>query len=251
MSNYACDKLIGMGKKDDPAYLLAALSQRFSLQVLMGSRGAVTYLEDSIASHMRYVLNTHEDRSWQLTCYPSEPVLSDAAARVLYGGEETLSKAINALTTKIEERVIDAGEYGELISRLLVLISRDVAAIRTYGIPFACKLYKSHPKNLRFEKFPLRKDKNYFNYLRPVAVLDVLDTLFGPDWTKDKNDKDKREKIKQDFANAFISASHWVTMTNNVGSRPEDMGQVHFTPLSWCEADIIPTGLNTCSKHFT
>jgi hypothetical protein len=249
MSDFADVKLIGTSKKDDPAYLLAALSQRFSLQVLMGARYAVTYLEDSIASHMRYVLYTHEDRSWQFTRYPSEPVLSNAAAQILYRNAETLPKAINALATKIGERVIDAGEYGELISRLLVLISRDVTAIRAYGIASAT-LYNSHPKDLRFERFPF-KGKNYFDYLRPVAVLDVLDTLFGPDWTKDKNHRDQREKIKEDFGNAFISASHWVTMTNNVGSRPNDMGQVNFTLLSWCEADIIPTGLNTASKRFT
>jgi len=120
--DFAAVKLMGLGEKEND-HLLATLSQRFSLQIVMGSRDAVTYLEDSIVGHMRCVLHTHVDRSWQLTCYPSEPVLSNAAADILYGKEDALSAAITALATKIGDRVIDAGEYGELISRLLVLIS--------------------------------------------------------------------------------------------------------------------------------
>ncbi|KAK7462664.1 hypothetical protein VKT23_007250 [Stygiomarasmius scandens] len=242
MSNFAVSKLVGPGEKEND-HLLAALSQRFSLQVVMGSRDAMTYLEDSIASHMRYVLHTHDDRSWQLTCYPSEPVLSDAAAHILYGEENALSAAITALATKIGDRVIDAGEYGELISRLLVLISRDVTTIRAYDMAPARTLYNPHPEKLRFEKFPLCKDKDYFDYLRPVAVLDVLDTLFGPGWTRDKDNKDQREEIKRDFANAFISASHWISMTNNVGDRPAHMDSVN------CLSTLYKTGVALQCDH--
>ncbi|THU84240.1 hypothetical protein K435DRAFT_783877 [Dendrothele bispora CBS 962.96] len=238
MSNFAAVKLVGMGEKETPdAHLLAALSQRFSLQVVMGSRDAVTFLEHSIAGHMRYVLNTHDDHSWQFTRYPSEPVLSNAAAHILYGPERALSTAILALAAKIGDRIIDAGEYEELISRLLVLISRDVTTIRAYDMAPARTLRNFHPKNLSFEKFPLRAGTDYFGYLRPVAVVDVLDTLFGPGWTKDENDKDQREEIKRDFANAFISASYWVSMTNNVGDRPAHMDAVN------CLSTLYKTGV--------
>ncbi|KAK7435501.1 hypothetical protein VKT23_019623 [Stygiomarasmius scandens] len=242
MSDFAAIKLIGLGEKEND-HLLAALSQRFSLQVAMGSRDAVTYLEDSIASHMRYVLHTHDDRSWQFTCYPSEPVLSDAAADILYGTEDALSTAISALATKVGDRVIDAGEYGELISRLLVLISRDVTTIRAYDMSPARTLHNPHPEKLSFEKFPLRENKDYFDYLRPVAVLDVLDTLFGPGWTRGQDNKDQREEIKRDFANAFISASHWISMTNNVGDRPAGMDAVK------CLSTLYKTGVALQCVH--
>jgi len=90
-------------------------------------------------------------------------------------------------------------------------------------MPPARTLHNPHPEKLRFEKFRLRENKDYFGYLRPVAVLDVLDTLFGPGWTRGKDNNHQREEIKRDFANAFISASHWISMTNNIGDRPAHM----------------------------
>ncbi|THU94224.1 hypothetical protein K435DRAFT_860761 [Dendrothele bispora CBS 962.96] len=241
MSRYAGAKLVGMGEKVSDAHFLAVLSQRFSLQLVMGSRDAVEYLEESIANRMRYVLLTSTDRSWQFTCYPSEPVLSNAAAHFLYGEEKMLTAAIYALARQIGEHVIDAGEHGELISRLLVLISRDVTTIRAYNMAPAPTL--RYRENISFQKFPLHAGKAYFDYLRPVAVLDVLDTLFGPGWTKDKNNEDQREEIKGDFANAFVSASHWVSMTNKVGDRPENMDAVE------CLSTLYKTGVALQCVH--
>ncbi|KAG9076453.1 hypothetical protein FRC06_009498, partial [Ceratobasidium sp. 370] len=67
--------------------------------------------------------------------YPSEPLLSCAAARLLYPTSDptsdkfftTIEEALNQLATAVVDRTIDKGPTGELVSRLVLLIGKDVA----------------------------------------------------------------------------------------------------------------------------
>jgi hypothetical protein len=266
MTLFASHKLEGKNPSEHNR-LLAALCQRFSLRFEIGTRDGVAYVNDSVASQMRFVIDTAEDRSWQFTCYPSEPVLSNAAAAILYQpqGEEKnppLTAAIILLADKIGARVIDKGEYGELISRILLLVSRDVTAIRVYNISGGRKEYEQikggdqdeqPDERQSFRKFPSNPAEQYFDYLRPVAVLDFLDTLLGPAWTKEENGLDQRTRIKNLFKNAFISASHWKAFTGkNIGER-RDVKYVNFAFFTATVRDTneLYTGPKNSSEHFS
>ncbi|KAG1858852.1 hypothetical protein F4604DRAFT_1930908 [Suillus subluteus] len=82
---------------------LAVLSQRFGLDICFGHPNAVSYLKKGVASHLRVCFSTTEDRSWAFTGYPSEPLLSFVAA------------------IRHPE-----GQCGELASRLLLLLVKDM-----------------------------------------------------------------------------------------------------------------------------
>ncbi|THU92121.1 hypothetical protein K435DRAFT_217025 [Dendrothele bispora CBS 962.96] len=196
---------------------LAVLSQRFALRVLFGHKDAVSFIDNSIASYMRVLLSTTEDRLWQESVYPTEPVFSNAAAQLMYQQVNSLQLFLSCLNTKILSGLIDAGVLGELISRLLILISRDWAAIITHCIEVDGPKPDLLPSAYRSPPFPSSSDHQYFPYLKPVHLLDVLNILFGYQWSPGHP---QAEEIKSTFARAYISASHWLTMTRDVGLLP-------------------------------
>ncbi|THU76758.1 hypothetical protein K435DRAFT_133037 [Dendrothele bispora CBS 962.96] len=242
-----------------PDVSLAVLSQRFALRIAFDTKEAVSLIENSVSSHMRYLLSTSQDQTWQYTLYPVEPVLSSGAAEFMYMDQQHLSIALWHLIRKATSTgVIDAGELGELISRLLILISRDLATIVIEEIPVACKI----PDNLRSAcqslRFPSLSDKEYFPYLKPVRLLDVLAVLLGPKWSSEHD-----EKIKNIFERAYISASQWITMTDNVGPLPHDIEPEEWLRLFFlrgvaiqCRHDqplidkVIPVLFLDASNHY-
>ncbi|KAK7442784.1 hypothetical protein VKT23_016029 [Stygiomarasmius scandens] len=230
MSSFAFTKLTCQSIKttDIPdEAMLAVLSQRFALGVLFGSREAVPFISNSVASYVRYLNSTTDDCTWQYTTYPSEPVLSHAAAEFMHRDERSLFHLLHHLANKILSGFIDAGEVGELIGRLLLLISRDYAAILAYDIQISTRLPDLLPN--RSVPFP-RLDTKFFPYLRPVPLLDVLNILFGHQWSsaasnssETEEERNTRERlIKSTFERAYISCSHWTVMTEDIGPLSKD-----------------------------
>jgi len=233
MTEYALDKLLcrqgGSSPGDAYAYL-ALLSQRFALKVNNGSHRAQSFVSKSIANHMRYLVYTTEDCLTQCSDYPSEPVLSHAAASYMYTSAGNLHMLLSVLKDQISSGLIQAGELGELMGRLLILIGRDFAAIRAYGIEVEAKPVFPERYHQYYKPFPSAPGLEYFAYLKPVSLLLVLCILFGDEW------------IMPDHINAFerayVSASHWIRITENVGPFPDPESYVILTyPL--CNTDIF------------
>ncbi|KAK7458702.1 hypothetical protein VKT23_009702 [Stygiomarasmius scandens] len=216
MSRFALSKLLcsqeesGLGTEA----CLALLSQRFSLDVVTGNEKTVSFVNTSIARHMRYLFSTSDDCYMQHTVYPTEPVLSQAAAMSMHSHQNSLCAVLEALRNGISSSLIQPGELGELLSRLLILISRDFAAIGAYRIrveikPDIPKEYFKHS-----QPFPSTPALKYFEYSKPVPLLLVLSILFGDDWiTPD---------IQKTFARAYISATHWIRREGNIGPRSDE-----------------------------
>lgn len=104
---------------------LAVLSQRFALDICFGHPDAVSYIDKGVASHLRICYSTTEDRTWSFTGYPSEPLLSCAAAGLLYQQTENLVHALDALKEKVDGGMFEIGQSGELTSRLVLLLAKD------------------------------------------------------------------------------------------------------------------------------
>ncbi|THV07003.1 hypothetical protein K435DRAFT_418125 [Dendrothele bispora CBS 962.96] len=217
MSKFALTKLINSdvnrinsAQMISDEMALAVLGQRFAIDFLFGAWEAVPFVDTSVASHMRVLTSTTEDRSWRYTTYPSEPVLSNAAAQFMYMEEQTVSRLSRTLVQNIVDGLVDAGEVGELMSRLLILISRDFAAILNYRIQIAGDSPKSRSPPLS-QRFP-SSHGDFFPYLRPVPLLDVLDILLGLEWLSEC-----KEDIVSAFKRAYISASHWNVLSKDIG----------------------------------
>jgi len=180
--------------------MLAVLGQRFILDVCVGSYDSSEFQQTAVSSHLRVCLGTTEDRTWQETAYPSEPLLSCVAAQIMYEqpaasvGLPTVNIALHHLQEAIVSRLISqgppgqTGQAGELVSRLLYLMGKDLA-IRKHDVP------------------PIQDSSSELLDCKPLPVTEYLDVMFGLDNLND---------AKKIFEGWYINFSHWVPMSKNI-----------------------------------
>ncbi|KAG2140084.1 hypothetical protein DEU56DRAFT_798548 [Suillus clintonianus] len=194
----------------DTNQALAVLSQRFGLDICSGHPDAVSYVEKGVASHLRICFSTTEDRSWAFTGYPSEPLLSCVAAIILHSRKTTsLENALEVLRGKVYGGMVEIGQSGELVSRLVLLLAKDMY-IRSH-------LSKGTIQDLHYEG---SGDTDLID-CQKVSVVDFLQHLFGETfWSL------AGEEAKATFRHAYINFSHWVSMTEFIS--PKDPKQPTF-----------------------
>ncbi|KAG0697370.1 hypothetical protein DFH29DRAFT_946530 [Suillus ampliporus] len=203
-------------KEFDPTDMnqaLAVLSQRFGLDICFGHPDAVSYLEKGVASHLRICFSTTEDRSWAFTGYPSEPLLSCVAAILLHKSPTCLVNALQVLKEKVDGGMVELGQSGELTSRLLLLLAKDMF-VRKY-------LSKDGLPNIRDLHDIKRSPDAELMDCQKVSVIDFLQYLFGEDFWSTV------EEAETAFKHAYINFSHWVPMTEFISpkvSRGTDVG---------------------------
>ncbi|KAG1809295.1 uncharacterized protein BJ212DRAFT_602435 [Suillus subaureus] len=175
---------------------LAVLSQRFGLDICFGHPDAVSHIEAGVASHLRVCFSTTEDRIWSFTGYPSEPFLSCVAAILLHETPNCLLQALLVLREKVDSGMVEIGQSGELTSRLLLLLAKDLF-IRQNPSEDAIQ-------DLRYNR---SEDAELLD-CQKVSVIEFLVYLFGTTfWSK------AGEEAKAAFRHAYINFSHWVPMT--------------------------------------
>ncbi|KAF8837723.1 hypothetical protein BDN67DRAFT_1071240 [Paxillus ammoniavirescens] len=215
--DFAGDRLCGV-KEYHPAIqsqALAFLDQRFGLDICFGHRHAVEHVESSVASHLCVGITTTEDRAWSYTTYPSEPFLSVIAANLLHRTNKSLQQILAILKAKVDDGMIDIGQSGELASRLLWLLAKD--------------LFVRIGQSESSRKNPLiggdSEAKDWDAELidcKMVSVTEFFEFLFGEDfWSRAPTG------AKTAFQDAYINFSHWVSM--DVDIRCDDEDQLDFT----------------------
>ena len=187
---------------DDQAF--AVLAQRFGLDIAFGHRDAVRHVETSVASHLRVCIKTTEDRIWSYSTYPSEPILSCAAASLLHGeSTENLDHTLGRLENMINDGVVDIGQIGELVSRFLWLLAKDF---------LVRKVDAEDDVNSRFEQV--------LQDCQLVSVVDFLESAFGPKMWEGASE------ARQEFQNAYVNFSHWVSMDFDIRRKKEALEQM-------------------------
>jgi hypothetical protein len=194
----------------DDDHTLAILSQRFALQVCFGHSDAASYIDKGISSHLRVCFSITEDRSWAFTGYPSEPLLSCAAANLLHRGKDELKLALRALVTKVNGGMFDRGQSGELASRLVLLLAKDTYVRKelsgdSHGR--LCIRDNSEDSNLEAELIDCQK----------VSVVCYLQYLFGERFWSEAG-----EIAKAAFKHAYVNFSHWVPMKEQMSPKDSD-----------------------------
>ncbi|KAF9239620.1 hypothetical protein BU15DRAFT_74474 [Melanogaster broomeanus] len=222
IQNLARQKLCG-GSMYDPGTTrpsLAVLSQRFALDICFGHREAIEHMESLVASHLRVCITATEDCRWSFTTYPSEPYLSCIAANVLHGNSEMRDETLKVLMKKVNDGTIDMGQSGELASRMLWLLAKDLL-VRTHHY---------------FGKFlDERKGKDWDGELidcQEVSVRDFFMFLFGSDfWTR------AGQSATTAFDNAYVNFSHWVSMDSNI--RTNGLDQLDGSLRHWHRTSAV------------
>lgn len=171
---------------------LAVLSQRFCLDAHWGNHRVVEYQQKLVSGHMAVCFDTTEDRTWQNTGFPSEPLLSCAASRLLHADPSNLEHALQRMQYEIAKGLIDMGKRGELVSRLILLLAKDLC-VREPNASSQFLLKTNSSKELLD--------------CRPLLVEKYLGFLFGDECVK---------TTKGLFKDWYIDFSHWISMSEDI-----------------------------------
>ncbi|KAG2088463.1 hypothetical protein BD769DRAFT_451985 [Suillus cothurnatus] len=179
---------------NDTNQALAVLSQRFGLDICFGHPDAVSYLEKAVASHLRVSFSTTENRMWAFTGYPSEPLLSCVAAILLHRVPTNLAIALGVLKRKVDGGMVEIGQSGELTSRLLLLLAKDLL------------IRQDPPKGVIQDLHYEGSGEAELIDCQKVSVIDFLEYLLGKMfWSRTV------KEAKVAFQHAYINFSHWVS----------------------------------------
>jgi len=182
----------------DTNQALAVLSQRFGLTICFGHPDAVAHVEKAVASHLRVCFSTTENRVWSFTGYPSEPLLSCVASQLLHQSSDNLRDALDVLKRKVHGGMFEVGQSGELTSRLLLLLAKDMY-VRKY-LSKDKKAYIPDPHHDGIWEAELID-------CQKISVIHFLEYLFGDKFWSKVGDHGKKA-----FQHAYINFSHWVPM---------------------------------------
>ena len=112
----------------DSHHVLAVLSQRLSIDLVLAASEAIDYADRSVANHMRLLTSISSRPRTIYTYSPSEPILALAAARLL-SSHDIWADVLNTFSKSLcQLGVVEKGLIGELAARTLLLIARDSVA---------------------------------------------------------------------------------------------------------------------------
>jgi hypothetical protein len=158
-SRLAMMKLGGDNFAKDPLAQLAALDCRALIRFDLLRPNSRTTQADLVKTYMRCVFNIPNDRESMWSGYPSEPILAEAAARLLNQPPTNIqSLAPTILESALNKGLLARGERGELVARTLLTVAHDLAIMHEYT------------------DTPLGP---YFH--RPVRFVELLKSLLAPD----------------------------------------------------------------------
>ncbi|KAH7884825.1 hypothetical protein F5I97DRAFT_1929649 [Phlebopus sp. FC_14] len=195
-------KLDGGSNPNADDHQLALLAQRFALHVSFGHPDSVAYVDSAVASYMGVCVAVTPDRVWKYTRYPSEPLLSCAAAQALHKPSKVLGNALQLLATKVNQGMIEKGGRGELASRVLLLLAKDLWVRRQYQTDD----WLANEHNYTVETAEL-KDCSM------IPVIDFLKFIFGNEVCPNEHE----DFITRHFSKARINFSHWISMDAHIG----------------------------------
>ena len=189
----------------------AVLDVRIKLSFEAGRSAAHRHEMDLVASHMRTVYSIPRDRECIRSGYSSEPILAAAAARIMDGWaareESGPNPSVMILRDNLEHNLLDVGEVGETVARLILTTARDRAKGTTTD----------------------QADGRYTPFCGLVGVNDFVSALFSKDRAEEvlesvpdnirlprDRDFDGPVKFRDAFKNAVINFTHFAKWADNV-----------------------------------
>jgi hypothetical protein len=164
--------------------------------------------EKLVEAHLRVVYTIPRNLLYFWSGYSSEPVLAEAAGRLMQRHEEVILEHLKVAVS--EGFVLDKGDNGELAVRLLLMIAYADA--------------------LRGEGRPADLSRPMFH--QPVRLLDFLESLFSKEvYTRLCEMHDGN--FKDDFANAYVNFSHFVRISDGSVFTPAGAAAALARGMAW------------------
>ncbi|PKK58428.1 hypothetical protein RhiirC2_796312 [Rhizophagus irregularis] len=186
-------------KQKDHLANLACMSCSFALEI----SPRIAEVEMLIASHMATAIGVSPDRTELLCTYPSDPILASGALKGIV--EVGFEDCLDTLLEQFSRGVVEAGERGELVSRILFL----EAYIRAVEI----------------------SQESPITYLEKVPLPLFLKTL-----CKGMDEKLVNLLIKMGLDQAEIGFNHWTSLLASNKSYVRKGGQKHLSEVLVKEA---------------
>ena len=177
---------------------IACLNLRVALEV----RSSGHLAESLPAKHMRYITAISSSRDMVMSEYPSDPILSHAAAIHMAQTTPTRPSIIlNHLIAGLEHNLVSPGEIGEVMTQFVLILARDqcVFGRRTGCIGLSASLM--YP--LTYPSVTLREFLLQIN----TAAISTLESEFQA------NSIDPRAHMLQSLLSASVNFSHFVKIS--------------------------------------
>lgn len=117
--------------------------------------------EEMVTGHLRIAFSVPSHREYMRSGHPSEPILAEAAAISIY--EECVSM-VQVISDLLRNDLIDKGERGELVARLLLTLAWDAAIHNLISTG-------------QFPKPRVSHEHGHSVYSRPIRLIDFLTAL--------------------------------------------------------------------------
>lgn len=177
--------------------LLVALDSRVLIGFDPVRSCSLTKQTKLIKSFMRCIFNIPKSRECVYSGYPSEPILSEAAGRILnpYRRKDESSIKNSAPEILGEALLLAKGERGELVARTLLTVAHDLAAE---------EMDQSQTSEPLFH--------------RPIRLIDFLRKLLAPEiWERVRHAKPNHEyedanELEVAFPDTWINFSHFICL---------------------------------------
>jgi hypothetical protein len=116
---------------------------------------------------------------------------------------------LNVLKAKVDGGMVETGQCGELASRLLLLLAKDMYVRSNLSTGTISDLHYNGSEDAELI------------HCQKVSVVNFLEYLFGDEfWLK------AGEKAKAAFQHAYINFSHWVSMENFISPKDSKLPNV-------------------------
>jgi hypothetical protein len=177
---------------------LAIMSQRVCLDLVMNQDEARKLAYRSVSHYMRILVGYDELEPIFHTVSPSEPMLALAAFKLMHEEQRKISQeqktnvqvVMGALSEGLcGKGMIEKDMVGELCVRVLLILARDFTV--------------------------LRQGRNWEEALKPVRVLDVLETLLRDGWAGDN-----KKALEDAFGDGYVNYTHWITTDDMLPVEP-------------------------------
>jgi hypothetical protein len=129
---FSVTQLSRTNNDDEESYLLTCSAILGVLAVIDFDFSSPKRTNDLVASRLRWAVGCNKERTYLLTAYPSEPVLAEAASRLLFmklpssGNPDTILKRIlRKVADEVAKGSYDIGGDGELVARILCMAPRS------------------------------------------------------------------------------------------------------------------------------
>jgi len=202
-----------------PIHLFVVMAYRIAIDPCLNKTETVDLEERAVSSHLRWINEVDQKTGAFKSMSLSEPLVSEAAASVLI--ERTIENDpwLGSITQLyfhfFSAGRIDRGRAGELVSRLLCIMSRDQLFRHDFDREDDPYSVNSEPMVSEIES---QEMKHHLQYARPFKVTAFVQALFTdaakildtpaqlPDSTEDET-----ITIRKEFATSVMNFTHFVT----------------------------------------